>query len=148
VTRARAAAVYQVPGVSGALQGLMAAGLAERDIVGVQVPEDSLLARVAATAREFVENDLLAPAIAEDEHLSFLGVQSVLVGPLIWDGRVRGVLALFDQRDGGFSQQSLDLVRVLSAQAARIVSAMGEGAPGCELHGRDEDGFVDLAKLL
>jgi DNA-binding response OmpR family regulator len=148
VTRARAAAVYQAQDAPDALRGLMTLGMAERDVAGVQVPEDSLLARVAATALECVENDLLAPAIAEDEHLSFLGVQSVLASPLIWDGRVRGVLALFDQHDGGFSQQSLDLVRVLSAQAARVVAAMGEAAPDGVLHGPDEDGFVDLAKLL
>ena len=148
VTRARAAAVYQAQDAPDELRGLMALGMAERDVAGVQVPEDSLLARVGVTALECVENDLLSPAIAEDEHLSFLGVQSVLASPLIWDGQVRGVLALFDQQDGGFSQQSLDLVRVLSAQAARVVAAMGEAAPDGVLHGQDEDGFVDLAKLL
>ena len=148
VTRARAAAVYQAQDAPDELRGLMTLGMAERDVAGVQVPEDSLLARVGVTALECVENDLLSPAIAEDEHLSFLGVQSVLASPLIWDGQVRGVLALFDQQDGGFSQQSLDLVRVLSAQAARVVAAMGEAAPDGVLHGQDEDGFVDLAKLL
>jgi len=148
VTRARATAVYQAQDDPPALRGIATIGIAERDVVGVELPRDAgLLGLVAAERSDRIENDVLSGSIADDEHLSFLGVQSVLASPLTWGDTVYGVLALFDQQDGGFAPQSLDLVRVLSAQAARVVAAMRE-TPEDEPPPRDDDGFVDLAELL
>ncbi len=149
VTRARAAAVYQTQDDPPVLRGVMALGLAERDVAGVELPRDTgLLGLVAAERTDRIENDVLSSSIADDEHLGFLGVQSVLASPLTWSGTVHGVLALFDQQDGGFAEQSLDLVRVLSAQAARVVAAMREQPRAEETPPRDEESFVDLAELL
>lgn len=149
VTHARAAAVYQAQDDPPALRGVMALGLAERDVAGVELPRDAGMLGLVATERtDRIENDVLSRSIADDEHLGFLGVQSVLASPLTWSGTVHGVLALFDQQDGGFAEKSLDLVRVLSAQAARVVAAMREQAPDEEPPPRDDDSFVDLAELL
>ncbi|MFO8080730.1 MAG: response regulator [Armatimonadota bacterium] len=148
VTHARAAAAYRVEHDPPCLRGIMATGLAERDVIDAKVDlRTGLLGAVNSSGVARVENDVLDPAIADDEHLSFLGVQSVLASPLSWDDTVHGVLAFFDHEGEGFCDESLNLVRVLSAQAARIVAAMRDeeaqtGDPG------DEDGFVDLADLL
>jgi DNA-binding response OmpR family regulator len=149
VTRARAAAAYRAQANPPCLQGMMAVGLAERDVVGVEVDlNQGLLGSVNSTGVARIENDLLDGSIADDEHLGFLGVQSVLASPLTWDGTVHGVLAFFDHADGGFSDESLDLVRVLSAQAARVVAAMAAAPHEPERASGDEDGFIDLADLL
>lgn len=148
VTHARAAAAYRAQDAPPCLRGVMALGLADRDVVGVELPVgEGLLGSVAATGVARIENDVLDGAIADDEHLGFLGVQSVLASPLTWDDTVHGVLALYDHQDGGFSEESLNLVHVLSAQAARVVAAMRD-APAEREMARDDDGFVDLADLL
>jgi DNA-binding response OmpR family regulator len=148
VTHARAAAAYRAEQQPPALRGVLALGLAERDVVEVSVPiEEGLLGAVATTGRARIENDVLEAAIAEDEHLGYLGIQSVLASPLTWEERVHGVLAFFDHDGGGFSEESLNLVQVLSAQAARVVVAMEEEPPAGESP-RDEDDFVDLADLF
>lgn len=148
VTHARAAAAYRTNDAPPCLRGTMALGIAERDVVGVELPlGEGLLGSVASTGVDRIENDVLAGPIADDEHLSFLGVQSVLASPLTWDGTVHGVLALFDRDGGGFAEETLDLVRVLSAQAARVVAALGGEARG-PVTGQAADDFVDLADLL
>lgn len=148
VTHARAGAAYRRHEAPPCLRGIMALGIADRDVVGVELPlSNGLLGTTAKTGVARIENDLLDDSIADDEHLGFLGVQSVLVSPLTWDETVHGVLALYDHGDGGFSQESLNLVHVLSAQAARVVAAMQQTPPEPDLP-RDEDGFVDLADLL
>ncbi|MBD3292515.1 MAG: response regulator [Armatimonadia bacterium] len=148
VTHARAAAAYRRDDAPPCLRGIMALGIADRDVVGVELPlRDGLLGTAATTAVARIENDLLNGSIADDEHLGFLGVQSVLVSPLTWGETVHGVLALYDNEDGGFSDESLNLVRVLSTQAARVVAAMEDVSAKPALP-RDEDGFVDMADLL
>ncbi|MGI5817690.1 MAG: response regulator [Armatimonadota bacterium] len=148
LTRARAAAAYRAEDTPTCLRGIMALGLADRDIVGVEIPaREGILGAVATGGDSRITNDVLDAAIADDEHLGFLGVQSVLAGPLSWDGRVQGVLAFFDHEGGGFTEDSLNLVHVLAAQAARVVAAMRETPHGSEA-ARDDDEFVDLADLL
>ncbi|MGC9320246.1 MAG: GAF domain-containing protein, partial [Armatimonadota bacterium] len=148
VTRARAAAIYRLRQQPPRLQGLVAEGMVERDVVGVEVPvREGLLGRTVDAGIAQIENDMLAAPIAEDQHLSFLGVQSVLAAPLVWGDTVQGVVAFFDQEGGGFSDESVNLVRVLSSQAARVVEALAEE----DKEGREEpDGgeFVDLTDLL
>ena len=148
VTHARAAAAYRAEDNPPCLRGIMALGVAERDVVGVELPaREGLLGTVAVGGVARIENDLLDGSIADDEHLGFLGIQSVLVSPLMWDETVHGVLALFDHQGDGFSEESLNLVRVLSAQAARVVAAM-EWTPAASNAPTDTDDFVDLAELL
>ncbi|MEA3401246.1 MAG: response regulator [Armatimonadota bacterium] len=147
ITRARAAAVYRVHQQPPRLRGLVAEGMAERDVVGVQLPMgEGLLGRAAAGGAQ-IENDVLAGPIADDQHLSFLGVQSVLAAPLVCADVVVGVVAFFDQESGGFSEESMDLVRVLSSQAARVVEALAEADE--DDRGEPDSGeFVDLTDLL
>ncbi|MFW5868548.1 MAG: response regulator [Armatimonadota bacterium] len=148
VTRARAAAAYRTEHDPPCLRGVMAIGLAQRDVVGVELDrDDGLLGSVSTSGLARIENDVLDGSIADDRHLGFLAVQSVLASPLTWDDTVHGVLAFFDHSDGGFSDESLNLVRVLSAQAARVVAAMRD-TPAEPHRPRDSDGFVDLADLL
>ncbi len=147
VTRARAAAVYRVQEESDRLVGLLAEGLADRDVVGVEIALDGgLLGEAVVRGMARIENDVLAGPIADDEYLGFLGVQSVLASPLVWDERVHGVVAFFDREDGDFSEESLNLVRVLSGQAARVVAAL-EDREGRNATPHDGE-FVDLADLL
>jgi GAF domain-containing protein len=106
-----------------------------------------MLGTAAITGAARIENDMLDGSIADDEHLGFLGVQSVLVSPLTCDETVHGVLALYDNEDGGFSEESLNLVRVLSTQAARVVAAM-QDEPAQPDTPAAQNGFVDMADLL
>ncbi len=148
LTRARAAAAYRIDRDADVLRGVSTVGLATRDVVGVELPLNSgLLGSAASANAPQIENDMLAAPIADDEHLGFLGIQSVLANPLTWDGTVYGVMALFDQTEGGFSEESLDLVQVLAAQAARVVGTMPE-EPEQQPASTDEDDFVDLADLV
>lgn len=148
ITRAEAAAAYRIERDPHQLRGIMAIGLADRDIIGIELPaREGLLGSACTTGEAQIENDVLDEAIAHDDHLGFLGVQSVLASPLRWDQTVHGVLAFFNHPDGGFPAESLDLVRVLSAQAARVVTAMREHSEK-STRPAPTDGFVDLADLL
>ena len=148
VTHARAAAVYGIRHDPPRLQGIVTEGLAERDVVGRDVALDcGLLGSAAVTGVARIENDVLSGAIADDEQLGFLGVQSVLAEPLQSDGEVAGVIAFYDQCDGAFSEESLSLAQVVSAQAARVVTALQQISRKRQSSAWD-DGFVDLADLL
>lgn len=147
VTHARAAAVYRTDRGQSGLTGILAAGLPAEDVQQVRIPRaGSVLASVAEGGFDRIENDILAGPIADDEHLGFLGVQSVLASPLLHEDNVRGVVAFFDHEDGAFPEDSPDLIRVLSGQAARVVAAMGEES--AENAGDADGGFVDLADML
>ncbi len=147
VARARAAAAYRLEPDDGRLRGLIGVGLPAADVADARLSlGQGLLGRVAARGVPLIENDVLAGPIADDEYLGFLGVQSVLAAPLVRDHEVLGVLALFDNEDGGFSEQSLNLVRLLAEQAARVIAVAGDEA-GVEAPPGSAE-FVDLADLL
>ena len=147
VVHARSAAVYQSDCGSGRLAGLLSVGLPTADVARVTLSRPgSLLTHVADQGLDRIENDLLAGPIAEDEHLGFLGVQSVLANPLVHGGDVVGVMAFYDHQEGAFPEHSPDLVRVLSGQAARVVAAMREDVT--EGIDGDDDEFVDIAEML
>ncbi len=147
VTRARAAAAYGVEGDPPVLRGLVGLGLPPHEVTAARPAlDEGLLGRVALRRVAHIENDVLAGAIADDDYLGFLGVQSVLATPLIWDDEVHGVMAFFDHEEGGFSEASMNLVRVLAGQAARVVSAMAD-QPDPDIE-PPSTGFVDLDDLL
>ncbi|HUS80448.1 MAG TPA: response regulator [Armatimonadota bacterium] len=148
LTRAAAAAVYRVQDRPAELQGVAAVGLAEGDVLGASLPVgEGLVGTVAAHGVTRVENDVLAPAIADDRYLSYLGVQSVLASPLLWDGRVGGVLAFFDHEQSNFTGQSVELAGVLAGQVARVVAMMEPPRPTSRIDTTGDE-FIDLADLL
>lgn len=147
VTRARAGAIFRVARGVRRLHGVISEGLPGADATRADLAiGNGLLGEVADRGEARIENDVLAGPIADDEVLGMLGVQSVLASPLVWHDEVRGVMAFFDHEEGEFSQDSLHLVRVLSAQAARVLAAMDEVNVGETERG--EDDFIDLAELL
>lgn len=147
LTRARAGAAYALRGDPPRLHGILGVGLPAHEVTGARVAlDEGVLGRVAARRVAHVENDVLAGAVADDDYLGFVGVQSVLAAPLISDDQVHGVMAFFDHAEGQFSEDSMNLVRVLAGQAARVVAAMAQGG-GAE-SGPPSTGFVDLADLL
>lgn len=147
VTRARAAAAYRLDPEERRLRGLIGVGLPTADVADARLSlGQGLIGRVAARGVPLIENDVLAGPIADDEYLGFLGVQSVLAAPLVWDHEVVGVVTFFDNQEGGFSEQSLNLVRLLAEQAARVVAIAGDEVGDATSPGASE--FVDLADLL
>jgi len=149
IARARSGAIYASESDPPCLRGLIAQNLPERYICGVELPlSEGLLGRAASTGDPQMENDLLAEAIAGDRHLGYLGVQSVLACPLRWDGAVHGVMALFDSTEGGFSEERLHLLQLLSGQAARIVATMERRRREQPSQTVGPEEFVDLADFL
>lgn len=147
VAHACAAAVYRLDISRGELVGVLAVGLPSADVEQAVIPlSDGLLAGVAADGRDRIENELLAGAIADDEHLGFLGVQSVLAVPLSHGDGIIGVMAFFDHEEGVFPEGSPDLVRVLSAQASQVISELKDPPAGPD--DTQHDGFVDLTEVL
>lgn len=146
VTRAKAAAIYRIDPTQGALRGVAAIGLPVREVAEARIaPDEGLLGRAAARGLALIENRVLGAEAVGDRYLSFLGVESALVMPLAWDDEVCGVMALFDQQDGAFAEQSMNLVRVLAGQAARVVAALPAHTVAEEPSPSE---FVDLADLL
>jgi len=148
LTRARAVAAYKAQSWPRRLRGLATVGLASGDVLRAELrPGEGLIGGVLADGVARIENDVLAGLAADDHHLAYLGVQSVLACPLSWEGELQGVMAFFDHQGGGFSTHALNLVGVLAVQAARIVAAMDlpDLSP---TPGPDGDDFVDLADLL
>ncbi len=147
VTRARAAAIYRLRTEDRHLVGLLTVGLPSEDIEQVALPRDnSLLVDVARSRHDLIENDMLAGPIADDEHLGFLGVQSVLASPLLNDDRVLGTIAFFDHEEGAFPEESINLARLLAGQAASVVADMSE-QPEQPRHEADA-AFVDIVDMI
>lgn len=147
ITRARAGAAYRFEPEAGLLRGVIGVGLPAGDVVRARLRlDEGMLGRVVARGVAQIENDVLAGPVADDEYLGFLGVQSVLATPLVWEDEALGVLALFDQESGGFSDDSLNLVRLLAGQAARVLAAMGDAPMDDDEPPASE--FVDLSDLL
>ncbi len=147
VTRARAGAAYRLEPEANVLCGVIGVGLPPGDVKRARLHLDQgVLGRVVARGVAQIENDVLAGPVADDDYLGFLGVQSVLATPLVWEEDAFGVLALFDQESGGFSEDSLNLVRLLADQAARVLAAMGD-APSSDPRPPASE-FIDLSDLL
>jgi len=147
LTQARAAAAYRVDPSAGLLTGLLGVGLAHRDVAEARIPlGDGLLGQVAASGVARVENDLLAGPVADDDYLGFLGVQSALATPVVYEQGGRGVLGFFDAEAGNFTERNLNLIAVLAGQAAKVLRAIAEDAE--QSPPAAEDGFIDLSDLL
>ncbi len=148
LTHARAAAVYRIEGRPRRLHGVVARGLASKDVTEADVPlGEGLLGSVADHGTPHIENDVLAGPVADDEYLGYLGVQSVLASQLLWDGAVRGVIAFFDHETSAFTEHSLHLVGVLASQVARVTAALDQPEPATVTAPADDE-FVDLADLM
>ncbi len=148
LTHARAAAVYRIERRPRRLRGVAARGLASRDVTEADMRlGEGLLGTVAEHGAPHIENDVLAGQVADDEYLGYLGVQSVLAAPLLWDGEVRGVIAFFDHETSGFTEHSLHLVGVLASQVARVTAALDQPETAT-VGATADDEFVDLVDLL
>jgi len=148
LTHAQAVAVYKACAWPPALRGLATIGLASADVLHAELNlGEGLIGTVAARREAHIENEVLADLAADDRHLAYLGVQSALACPLLWENELQGVIAFFDPQQGRFGEESLGLVGVLALQAARIVAAMELPPQDCARR-RDGDDFVDLAELL
>lgn len=145
VTQARAAAVYRLDREQGALRGVAALALPAREVAKARIGlGEGVLGRVAERGVTQIANDVLSGP-EDDGYLSFLGVETVLATALIANDEVHGVMALFDQRDGQFSEANTHMVRVLAERAAQAVAALPEDVAAEEPPPGE---FVDLADLM
>ncbi len=151
VAGARSGAVFCLD--EDGLACLVAAGEARADLQDVRIqPTEAGFGDVLASGEATVISDLVGTGEMETSSLSLLGLASAILLPLQYQQVTLGVIALFDSEPASFAEPSLNLLRVLAAQAGDlIVRAQLHGqavGPMTEHHVSDQDAFVDITDML
>jgi ActR/RegA family two-component response regulator len=150
VAGARSGAVFCLD--DDGLVCVVAAGEARADLqdVRVQATEAGFEA-VLISGEVMVIPDLVSAAEMESSSLSLLGFASAILVPLQYQQMTLGVIALFDSEPASFAEPSLNLLRVLAAQAGNLIvrsQLHGQATEAADQQVRDEDGFVDIMDML
>jgi len=83
--------------------------------------EHSLNGLVIATGEPLVSHDVPSDPRADQERVSLLGVQSVVIVPMTICGQVIGTIAVHNKRGGPFDESDVETLRSFADQAALAI---------------------------
>ena len=150
LTAAESGAVFGFGGDKQTLRTVVAAGSLAPGLVSLQLPATSGLVRdaFAAAGPAHAQDPGRRPGGAEDP-LAALGVYSVLTCPVLSDGEVQGLLALFDRYETPFGRQEEAVAALLAVHAAQPLRTWRQDRAREQAARRlDGDDFVSFTDVL
>jgi ActR/RegA family two-component response regulator len=150
LTAASSGAVFGFGSDKKGLHTVAAVGSLAPALLGLELPAAAGFARdaFAAAGPAHTQNPNQRPGGGEDP-LAALGVYSLLTCPVLSDGGVLGLLALFDRYETPFGRSEESMAALLAVHAAQPLRTWRQDrARQQAARGRDDDDFISFTDVL